>query len=523
MSSIVSSTAGEYTPLLPDRGVKESLLSRIASFVRAVFSEKRPLYEGSLQPTLLAQDVATGTPATVGIEQAINPPHTVTSADQGIAGGLAFANGITTIAIGVLHGAKGKAMAEKAAETQDHIGAQIGFSRIARIPGDVTRGSATLIKGGATIAATAKATQIINVASKVAAGGSLVTATALMVMCGSYLHEARKIEQGLQNTTGTSREKVQYLQGLRELSKEEEKTIIQNFSEGKESGTFATRFAHKLFGAKDDDTTKALKAFLKNPQDENVKNRLKELFQNRASRSSDPLLGLNEDKPEYELVNNLVNNNFTSSIASEIKGELYRLCEETIRNERERKKDVFGRAVGSDAVKLLDSCKDIKNISQVEAMDIVKAAETGFTRTKGLMTLGIALSVLWIGVTIAAFVLTGGVSAIVEAVIGLVITLAAVGLDGYYLYQEFKEKKLVSKDKAFMFVMSLITAMAGALAVAAAKSIANRVTTGVISLVWLAFLLYCVWGRKSTEESAHAPVRETDSAYGSEDPVANPI
>lgn len=132
-------------------------------------------------------------------------------------------------------------------------------------------------------------------------------------------------------------------------------------------------------------------------------------------------------------------------------------------------------------VKKLAKMGRILNKEGMEALktlsgaELVAAIQKGSTKKLVENSILTAIFVFGVITLIAAMVFSGGTALIVASVLMLLFTIMAIGLDGYYLAQSYKEEQPAQHDKRMLFISS-------AVAVAAALTIAALVASGVVTM-----------------------------------------
>lgn len=505
----------------------------------------RPLHEGALEGLLVHQDGA------CLVESIRDNVALVTGEHVGPVNTPELAIGPETMAMGALHFSRALHVMKQVAKTGDLTATRVGITRLFRGPADILRGASRTTTVGLQLAESIapQSTAVHNIAKLqilqklgyVTAAGSGVTAIALSGLCLSYLAENRSAARQLNKSleAGECAAGVKFLREMRILTDADKEKVFERFFSKEPVPAhkkFARMIARKVFGDQESEKDKKLKQALYKAAHGDTS-----AVDNLVSEYAlDPLLGGSEEyrlsDKEKEEIEARVGNETFKTIQKRITGMLgadhmfsdadiktftFHVCAlyiQELDNETARKESIFSRVMGSDTIRLLDSHKGKKvgELSKVEAEAVIKAAKSSLRSNLIILCFGMLAATLWMGVIITAQITTAGMYGIAETVIGLVISLIALGIDGYFLHMEYKNNHALTKDKILMFVTTLMTAAAGISVVALAQSLANQIINGVLTFIWLGLLLYTLyqWRSQPKEETQQAPAASAASNVG---------
>lgn len=493
-------------------GIKESLVPKtffdqlafnVKKIFESVFGENkevaktRPLAEGNFTELTYAMGDALGvirkTDAVYNASMNGNPTSNFSN-------GILLGASITQAATGAFQFQRGVAGIEKSSENGDKVGLATSSIRVARGVTESVSGGANAAITGASIAnATSKISKAMNILGWISMAGTGFTSGAIMVTSAIGLIESfsisTKLSQGLNNE-----ESFQVLKDKLVIKDEDRTKILDQLFSGKKAPWYnqlASSFTNVLFRL---DQTKE-KEKLK------LQDNLQKILKDPASLKSLAVEGFKEatslsDQETAFITNYLDQKNALKALPKE---QLLPLLKIVYQDELGRiiskKEAVFNRTVGSETFKLIEPY--IKSApSSIDMGKIVKSAKHEIRINQGINLTATLLGALGVAVTLMAQFATGGVYALVELGIGLGTSLAWVFVDGYSLYEAFKNNPSTTKDKIMMTLGVLLTFSTTVLAV-----IVNRITSHlapVIALVTLStlFMLYVVYKWKKASKSS---------------------
>ncbi len=133
----------------------------------------------------------------------------------------------------------------------------------------------------------------------------------------------------------------------------------------------------------------------------------------------------------------------------------------------------MGRILNKEGMEALKELSALTENSK--GAELVEAIQKGANKKLVENSILTAIFVFGVITLVAAMVFSGGTALIVASVLMLLFTIMAIGLDGYYLAQSYKEEQPAQHDKRMLLISS-------AVAVASALTIAALVASGVVTM-----------------------------------------
>jgi hypothetical protein len=468
----------------------------------------RPLHEGTIEGMLVNSDAISAVDAIRSAVTVIRKEEPVTLDP------LPIGSGLITAAVGVLQVQRGLYGVRDASQTQDTVGIISSLTRFSRAPGDVTRATAKIAKASIDMAGKTSAfSTVVTRLGIVSAAGTTVTALSLFALCMNYLAEAVTVARKFTSKLKEGHpQAVQYLKDMRCLSKEEEQKVLRNLFDVPKEPAFTKackKVAHyvteKFFGNREPDDEKKLKAAIRDASAGNISS-LMEIVQ---QYSCDPDNNQNFTPKQKEILQHieqsLGNDNLQKVEPAQIRVlvcQVEKLYDKALDNEKKRKETVFVRTVGNETQKLLDSLMNKNNVTLDEMKEVTQSAQRGLYTNSIILVLGLIGVTLWVALTMAAQVCTGGAYILAELVMNLVLSVIFLVVDGYYLWQNYKHSYALQKDKIFMFVGTLLGVAAAAIGAAFAKSAVSMGVTAAAAFIWLGVILYTLYQWKSSDQES---------------------
>ncbi len=166
-----------------------------------------------------------------------------------------------------------------------------------------------------------------------------------------------------------------------------------------------------------------------------------------------------------------------------------------------RREAKLSRLVGAMGLQKIKEC-DLTNAAKVQ--EVMTDVHGGMDKTRNINIALLAVSIVAAVAMVAACILTGGVGAIVITAILFAVSLAFIGIDGYFLHQAMKNGEPGINDKKLLMISAVasLVMMGTAFAITSALSlgIIPLVIAGVIGLVWLGVTLYAIHRSKGKVE-----------------------
>ncbi len=417
-----------------------------------------------------------------------------------VATGDALGGGIISMVTGPQQSMRGALGVQESVKNRDEVGLVTSSIKVARGVSDTASGGATAAIAGVSIAnATSKATKVLRTLGWVAVLGTGFTGCAVMVTSAIGLVESFSISTKL----AKANDDTAALKVLKEkllIQDEDRKKILDQLFSGKKAPWYtqiASSFTNILF--RRDQTQEKEKLKLQ----EKLQTILKTPNQLQNFDVTDLKAATSLPNQEIDFIKNYLEGrpDFTKEQKEQLLPLLAVIYQDELGRAASKKETVFNRTVGSKTSKLI---KELSSSSDLKA--IVKCAKREIAINQGMNLSSTLLGALGVAVTLMAQFATGGVYTLVELGIGLATAVAWLFLDGYTLYQAFKNNPSTTKDKIFMVGGVLLTFATTVLAV-----VVTRMTNHLLPVIALAtlaslFMLYVVYKwKKVSNDPAPKP------------------
>lgn len=431
-------------------------------------------------------------------------------------------SGSVVAVVGVLDTSRGISTAEKSQKIGDHVGLFSGLLR------GVIRGPCEVVRGGNAIA-----TSVLNLTDKslstpkvtlglglLGATGGCICSTVIGATAIATMVEGRSISKKLNEKIKESEiAGFNYLKEALSITEEDKKTVLKDLLEPSTEPWYKKAVSYlgkKFVGKEESEADKELKKLLRAKDSEAIKKWLA-----TQPDTTDNTLSVAQEQAVIERINAdyAALDDSEKEKLSKLVSKLYVTGLESC---KEKKQAIFNRAVGIETKNLMtEFLEDNSKVPQGEMLTkIITSAKVGINGNIRRMAWVIAACVLGIIVNVAAQVLSGGIYTLVQIGINAIIAAIWLGIDGYYLYQAYKQNHADWKDRVLMLLGTISLVVVGALATSFAQSSIGSI---IITVSLLAFYLLCslyeivAWKNKtSNEKQAKVLKKESDSAYASD-------
>ena len=418
---------------------------------------------------------------------------------SGVSNGIFLGSGVTQMVTGALQFERGLTGVKKSSQNGDNTALTTSSIRVARGVTETVTGGATAATAGITIAnATSNTSKALNILGWLATVGSTFTSGAVMVVSAMGLMESFSVSTKLSEAKNT-KEAFQVLKNKLLVTDEDKEKILDGIFSGKKDPWYsqiASSFTNVLFRldpTKEKEKLKLqenLQEILKDPA--KLSNLQVDDFKSASSLS---------DQDKAFIMNYLSENPICKGLEKEKLAPLLQVIyQDGLGRLIDKKEAVFKRTVGAETFKLIK--QHINDSVADDVMEnVVKSAKHEITINQRINLAGTLLGALGVAVTLMTQFATGGVYTLVELGIGLATSLAWVFVDGYSLYQEFKNNPCTTKDKIVMTLGLLTTFATTILAVVVTRitsQLAPALALITLSTLCLLYVVY-KWKKASKE------------------------
>ena len=168
---------------------------------------------------------------------------------------------------------------------------------------------------------------------------------------------------------------------------------------------------------------------------------------------------------------------------------------------QERREAKLSRIVGATGLQKIKEC-DLTNTAKVQ--EVMTDIHGAMDKTRNINIALLVVSIVATVAMVAACVLTAGVGAIVITAILFAVSLAFIGIDGYFLHEAMKSGDPHANDKKLLLISSVasVVMMGAAFAITSALSlgIIPLVIAAVVGVVWFGVTLYAIHNSKGKVE-----------------------
>ena len=421
-----------------------------------------------------------------------------------VSNGIFLGGGVTQMVTGALQCERGITGIKKSSQNGDNTALATSGIKVARGVTETVSGGATAATAGITIAnATSNTSKALNILGWLATVGSAFTSGAIMVVSAIGLMESFSVSTKLSEATNT-KEAFQVLKNRLVVTDKDREKILDGIFSGKKDPWYsqvASSFTNVLFRL--DQTKEKEKLKLQENLQEILKDPTKlSKLQVEDFKSSSSL----SDQDTAFIINYLSKNPICKSLEKEKLLPLIQIIyQDGLGRLIDKKEAVFNRTVGTETFKLIK--QHINDRASNDVMEkVVKLAKHEITIHQGINLAATLLGALGVAVTLMTQLATGGVYTLVELGVGLATSLAWVFLDGYSLYQEFKNNPCTTKDKVAM-ILGLLTTFATTILAVVVTRITSQLAPA-LALVTLSTLclLYVVYKWKKTSKQPLQPL-----------------
>lgn len=183
---------------------------------------------------------------------------------------------------------------------------------------------------------------------------------------------------------------------------------------------------------------------------------------------------------------------------------------------KERKETTLKKQVGE---KVFETVQAHLN-SNVHAMDeklvtdTVKAAKKNMYKSIVIDVAALIGCALGMAATVLGTVFSAGIFSLVSMILSISMTGIWTGVDGYTLYQDYKNQNATLKDKLVMLLSTIALAAVSVVASVLAGTTVSLAITAAFTCSWLFYMLYMIyeWKSKSKEKDPHP---SADSGFSS--------
>lgn len=415
-----------------------------------------------------------------------------------------------TVAGGFLNILRGQSASEKSHKTGDEVGLFGGLLRSAiRGPSDIIRGGSSVASNSISMAGKATSlSKVVTALGFVTIAGTSLGCTVITATAIANIVEARSIAKTFNKKVKEEGDKAgfDYLKEMLSITEGDKTKVLEEIFDPKPKSWHKRALnyiGNFLLSNKESESDKKLKIALKSRDFDSIKELLKGDVDLTAPLSADEVKveGKLQEIPEY--------GELTPNQARQLIKLVSGLYQRDLDLYKEKKEVIFSRAVGSSTKDLMNPfMKEGSEAPEVEKLkEIVTSAKAGLVGHIKRMGFIIAGCIFTIVVSILAQAMTGGIYALVELGVGIIISAIWLGIDGYYLYQAYKESHADWKDRALMLLATVGVVVIGSLVASFARSsLTSIVLTATMLSVYLCIALYQVvsW-KKTTKEKAETP------------------
>lgn len=169
-----------------------------------------------------------------------------------------------------------------------------------------------------------------------------------------------------------------------------------------------------------------------------------------------------------------------------------------VKHLKEKKAVIFKRVIGSETKELMEPLlkKNAEDIPAHKLKEIIASAKKGFFENTAVMSAIITACILNIVAGVIIQVVTGGFYFFIQLALNVVISAIWLGVDGYVLYQAYKEKHPDWKNKVLMALATLGMVVVSVIVSTLASSTSNLIVTATLTFAWLILILYGMYGRR---------------------------
>ena len=419
-----------------------------------------------------------------------------------------LATGVTVMTIGVFNTTLSKTAAKTSRAIGDDKGFTQNFIKMALMgPIGVVRGVIDTVKSGLSIGnsqnktpITSKVIQGLGVASFV---GSNIWSVVIASLSITSIVETRSIAKVFNEKVkvGGDEAGFDHLKSMLSITQTEKKAILKSFFKPKEKESWCKKagnvIADTLFGEKESKEILEIKAALRKIHTE--PEAVKALLASLDIPIEEKVLSQEEGDIQEFLKE--ISGILTSLDQRKLLQLVLHAYHTEIEHTKEKKEAVFMRAIGVKTRELIEPFLK-KNSNQIPAeklKEITISAQKGLFHNVAIMSTIVLACMLNIIVGLIIQIMTGGLYFAVQLALNLVISTIWLGIDGYFLYQAYKEKHSNWKNRLLIALSTISMVVVSSIVSTLASATSNIIITGSMTFAWLFLILYGVqeWKKSS--------------------------